>query len=539
MGGSVEPLDTPSYAEAFDLALKAVRGGSAEGPAIETRLAELEVETAKLEAEINAGLREAEEEPLSERRQAALAEKQATLQQLEASEWELWGIQAAQEAARAEIEAAEAVLVADEAELAAAQSELDAYRESLARAEADLEAARARLSDRDSEVASRRRLQDDAYSAAAVAEAQLVQTIEAARADAEAATEAARADAELRAGAMEALAAIAHGFGDRNSNHDVAYHAAHNRAYSDANASNWRREHLRYFVTVVARNAAFAAQAAMLQRLDDLARRAGIEADIDSAFESALSAWVAAWSLAEDQGDVSTKAEIIDRQPLYDDLAYRAAARHVRVIVAEAVPSTQSVASAEAEDIHWAEGGAAYEAFVAARDRISAASADHRGLQHPGTDGIAWNALHAALDILESRAQEEAADIRDRVSQDAADPEADRRVAYAIAAVERTTAAVAEAESNLAGAELAHYEAANEVASRESDAFAWQANADYAEDWWNSAFDAVNRRRARLAELRTEFAELQVPETGFGAPVSLERAQRVTWAAVASVTGCV
>ena len=522
LGDSVEQLDTQEYAEAFDLALEAVRGGSGDGQDIGARLAETSAEIATLEAEIDAEFSEAAGEPLSERRKQALADKQATLTQLWATMAELAAAQAELAAAQAELAAAQAELEAAQEWLAAAQAELDDYRASLASATAELAAARTTRLLLETDVADLSVLRDEAYSAAAAAQNQLEQALDAARVDVEAAAETARADADLQARALEVVATIAGAFGDSNSSGDVAYNAAYNATDN--------RLFLRGTVQNIARDAAYATQAAMSARLDDLARRTGLDANIVSAFESALSAWIAAWHLAEDHGDSDRRAAEMDRQPVYDDIAYRAAARLVRVAVAEAVPAAQSVAAAEAEDVYWAPGGAAHEAFVAARDRISVARVDRRGLWNPGTDQIAWRALHVALDILENQALAEAVEARNRAAQ-AEDPEADQRVVDARAAVERATAVIAQAESNWSNAELAYSDATAVVTSRENDVSWLQNDVDYAEDEWNSALGIVRA-------LEAELAELQIPVTVFSTPVSIGRAQRAAWGAVSSVTGC-
>ena len=528
-GDSAEPLDTPNYAEAFDLALEAVRRGSGDGQDIDARLATLREEIATLEAEINAELADAAGATLSERRQEALAEKRAALNQFWAAETELEAELAAAAAQRA---AFQAELEAAQADLDRAQAELDAYREQLVSAMAELAAATADRSRLGAEVAALSSLRDEAHSAAAAADSQLERALVAARADVETTAEAARADAEVQASALEAVAAIARGFGDSGSTRDdAAYTAAYDPAYAEARRGLSRGDSSDT-AWVIAREAAYASQAAMSQRLDDLAGRAGLDSNIVSAFESSLSAWIAAWPLAGDRGNVSERAAVMDRQPVYDDLAYRAAARLVRVAVAESVPVAQSVAAAETEDVYWVTGGAAYEAFVAARDRISAARVDYRGLVHPGTDGIAWNALHVALDILENRALAEAADARNQASQGVADPETDQRVVNARAGVEQTVAAVAQAESNLSSAEVAHSEASTEEASRENDVLWLQDNANATEAWRDSVADDVK-------DLEAELSRLELRVTVAGSPVSLERAQRAAWAAVASVTGCV
>ena len=531
LGDSVEQLDTQEYAEAFDLALEAVRGASGDGQDIGAWLAETSAEIATLEAEIDAEFREAAGERLSERREQALADKQETLAQLRATMAEMEAAQAELEleAAQAEMAAAQAELEleAAQARLAAAQVELDDYRASLASATAELAAATTTRLLLETDVADLSSLRDEAYSAAAAAQNQLEQALDAARVDVEAAAETARVDADLQARALEAVATIASAFGDSNSSgDDVAYIAAFDTVYNELARSS----RLRATAENIARDAALAAQAAMLVRLDDLARRTGLDANIVSAFESYLSARIAAWNLAEDRGDSDRRAAEMVRQPVYDDIAYRAAARLVRVAVAEAVPSAQSVAAAEAEDVYWAPGGAAHEAFVAARDRISAARVDRRGLVNPGTDEIAWRALHVALDVLENQALAEAVEVRNRATE-TEDPEADRRVVDARAEVERATAVIAQAESNWSNAELAYSNATAVVTSRENDVSWLQSDVDDAEDEWNSALGIVKA-------LESELAELQIRVTFFSAPVSIGRAQRAAWGAVSSVTGC-
>ena len=346
----------------------------------------------------------------------------------------------------------------------------------------------------------------------------------AARVDVEAAAETARADADLQARALEVVATIASAFGDSNSSGDVAY----NFAYNAADDSIYR---LGDTVQNIARDAAYATQAAMLARLDDLVRRTGLDANIVSAFGSALSAWIAAWHLAEDRGNSDRRAAEMDRQPVYDDIAYRAAARLVRVAVAEAVPSAQSVAAAEAEDVYWAPGGAAHEAFVAARDRISVARVDRRGLgesrNRPDLPGqlfmLHWTSWRTKPWQRRWRLETE--------PLKAEDPEADQRVVDARAAVERATAVIAQAESNWSNAELAYSDATAVVTSLENDVSWLQNDVDYAEDEWNSALSIARA-------LEAELAELQIPVTVFSTPVSIGRAQRAAWGAVSSVTGC-
>ena len=254
---------------------------------------------------------------------------------------------------------------------------------------------------------------------------------EEAQEEARAVAAAVRQEAEIRAAVLDSVATIAQAFGDDNDyGSDVAYQAAWQAAYNEAEdtySGEWRSDDVASLVAPwAARDAAFAAQAGLARRLDWVAEQAGLDAEIGDAHEAAMSAWIEAWALAEDpdwdrrinrpwvdEGDANQAAvAVFDRQPAYDDLAYRAATRAARTAVAASVPPSESVAAAEAEDLYWAEGGAAHSAFVAARGRIASVRAGYRGLLHPGTDLIAWSAYHVALDLLESSAQAEAADIR-------------------------------------------------------------------------------------------------------------------------------
>ena len=356
----------------------------------------------------------------------------------------------------------------------------------------------------------------EAAAAAATAEAEAEA---AAYADAEAAAAAARAEAEVQAAVVEAIASISVVVGDADDNRaDVAFQAAREAAYNEAE-DNLDIRHASvaqgaagWIADMAARDAAYAAQAALVVRLDELAERARFMTNITAAHEAAMSAWVAAWPLAEDAdwlrrldlGDFYRLYEeeldrgaglVFDRQPAYDDLAYRAAARAVRSAVADSVPSSESVAASEAEDAHWAVGGSAHRAFVAARDRIAAARAGQRGRFHPGTDLIAWDAYHVALDLLESAALAEAADVRtDAASRAVTDIEADAHVIEARAAVERSEAAVAEA----------------------------QAAIDQAEEAWRAAESVLAEARSALEATRPSY----------------DRAVRAAWKAVATEAGC-
>ncbi len=323
----------------------------------------------------------------------------------------------------------------------------------------------------------------------------------------------------MQAAVVEAIASISVVVGDADDNRaDVAFQAAREAAYNEAE-DNLDIRHASvaqgaagWIADMAARDAAYAAQAALVVRLDELAERARFMTNITAAHEAAMSAWVAAWPLAEDAdwlrrldlGDFYRLYEeeldrgaglVFDRQPAYDDLAYRAAARAVRSAVADSVPSSESVAASEAEDAHWAVGGSAHRAFVAARDRIAAARAGQRGRFHPGTDLIAWDAYHVALDLLESAALAEAADVRtDAASRAVTDIEADAHVIEARAAVERSEAAVAEA----------------------------QAAIDQAEEAWRAAESVLAEARSALEATRPSY----------------DRAVRAAWKAVATEAGC-
>lgn len=353
----------------------------------------------------------------------------------------------------------------------------------------------------------------EAEAAAAAAEAEAEA---AAYADAEQAAAAALAKANMQAAVLEAIASISVAVGEADSYRaDVAFQAAWEPAYNAAedNITYYDDEAAGWIANAAARDAAYAAQAALVVRLDALAERAGLEADLTSAHQAAVSAWISAWALAEDADwvnrlDVSSfyrqyvdefdrASELVfDRQPAYDDLAYRAAARAVRTAVADSVPSSESVAAAEEEDVHWAVGGTAHRAFVAVRDRIATARAPQRGRIHPGTDGIAWDAYHVALDLLESAARAEAADIR----ADAATPrividiESDPRVVQTRTAAERSVAAATEAQAAA-----------------------------------NRAHEAARQAEAELAEAQAALDATRPP---------YDRAVRAAWQAVAAEAGC-
>ena len=325
----------------------------------------------------------------------------------------------------------------------------------------------------------------------------------AAYADAEKAAAAVLEAAESEAAALEAVAAV------KAAASWTAYNAARDSSYDDvldriddqgkttkrgADVIAWR----------VGRDASWAVRAALAARLDALAERAGLAADITAAAQAGLSAWAEAWPRAEDtdwEGRLgqyvhykaaldSAAGFVFDRQAIYDDAAYRAAARAVRVAVADSVPSSESVAAAEAEDVHWAEGGAAHRAFVAARDLIAAARAEQRGRIHPLTDGIARSAYDVALDVLESGALAEAADIRaDAASRAVIDIEADPRVVEARAAAGRSDTAAAEAQTAVTRAQDALWAAESELAEARSALDAARPAHDHAQ---RAAWKAVS-----------------------------------------------
>lgn len=342
-----------------------------------------------------------------------------------------------------------------------------------------------------------------------------------AAADAEAAATRAEVQAAARA-ALEAIAAISVAVGEADSYHaDVAYQAAWESAYDAARDEitthsdhrHYEADAATWIAGLAARDAAYAAQAALVVRLDALAAQAGLEANVTAAHQAAMSAWTTAWALAED-ADWITRLDVpsfveryldefdraaelaVDRQPAYDDLAYRAAARVVRAAAADSVPSSESVAAAEQEDAHWEVGGTAHKAFVAARDRIAAARAPHRGKIHPGTDGIAWDAYHVALDLVETAAQAEAADIRANATTSSLviDIESDPSVVQTRAAAERSAAAAAKA-----AAAASH------------------------------AYNAVHEAEAELAEAQAALDATQPTH---------ERAVRAAWKAIAAEAGC-
>lgn len=333
-----------------------------------------------------------------------------------------------------------------------------------------------------------------------------------AHADAQEAAAAVSEAAALEAAALEAVAAVS--AAAQGAAYSAARGAAHDAAADNIGLGGFSatRRVVELIALMAGHDASWAARAALAVRLDLLAERAGLATDITAAAQAGLSAWVEAWPRAEapdwrrrvnashidaSRAERYTRGAefVFDRQAAYDNAGYRAVARAVRVAVADSVPSSESVAAAEAEDAHWAEGGAAHRAFVAAQNLIAAARAGHTGRIHPGTDEIASNAYDVAIDVLESDALAEAADIRaDAASRPAIDIESDPRVVEARAAAERSDAAAAEAQT---------------AAERAQDAL-WAAESELAET--RSALNA-----ARPAH---------------------DRAQRAAWKAVATEVGC-
>ena len=365
----------------------------------------------------------------------------------------------------------EAASRAAEAEIAASEDAVSEVRVRAEQADSDLEAA---------------------LEAADAAAERAGEAEEAARAAAEEAAVLGQA-ADLEAAAVEAFAAIS------AAAQGAAYWAAHEAAFNDftdyhGNAWEGARKAAGTIAWVAAGDAAVAVRAALVARLGVLAEHdRSVAADMTAAHEADLSAWVDGWSRAEltdwerrigahqrsTMEEYDRAAEFVfDRQAIYDDAAYRATARAVRVAVAESVPALESVAAAEAEDAHWAEGGSAHRAFVAARDLIASARSGHRGRIHPGTDGIASNAYGVAVDILVAAALAEAADIRaDAASAAAVTIEAEASAVEARAAAEQSDAAVAEAQT--AAAEAQDYLRAAEAELAEARAVVDAARPDH------------------------------------------------------------
>ena len=167
--------------------------------------------------------------------------------------------------------------------------------------------------------------------------------------------------------------------------------------------------------------------AALATRVDRLAVEAGLDSDLTGAADDHLSALIDTWPEAEDfdwservdpaiSGNDAAIADqaalfVFDRQESYDLARYQQFIEALRKAVAESVPASVAVAAADAEEQLWAQGSDAWEAFTLAQDRIRRASV--RGRYHPGTDGIAADALFAALDTLRNEAVAKAAALRD------------------------------------------------------------------------------------------------------------------------------
>ena len=200
-------------------------------------------------------------------------------------------------------------------------------------------------------------------------------------------------------------------------------------------------------------------QAALATRLDQLAAEAGLDSDLTGTVDDYITAWVETWPEAEpydwselvdsvirdDYAAIADQAAlfVFDRQESYDQARYRQFIEAVRKAVAETVPASVAVASAEAEEQLWVQGSDAWEAYTRAQDRLKRASV--RGLHHPGTDGIAVDAHLAALDTLRNQAMAKAASLRDsRIEAPGFSPQdiankinTDRRVVEVQTAVEQ------------------------------------------------------------------------------------------------------
>lgn len=95
----------------------------------------------------------------------------------------------------------------------------------------------------------------------------------------------------------------------------------------------------------------------------------------------------------------------------YDKARYQQFIEAVRKAVAERVPASVAVASADGEEQLWVQGSDAWAAYTLTQDRPKRASI--RGTHQPGTDGIANDALLAALDTLRNEAMAKAGSLRD------------------------------------------------------------------------------------------------------------------------------
>ena len=152
------------------------------------------------------------------------------------------------------------------------------------------------------------------------------------------------------------------------------------------------------FYNVVA--ATFAATAL---RLDAMAADAELSSDIRAAYEAWMEDWVEGWAYANTKAWSGYDLEdLFDRADVYFDIGYRESIKAARLAVSESVAAEEAYDAAESEEAEWGPESEARAAFEAAKLRIAAATV--RGYEHPGTDGISWNALATQLDILESTA---------------------------------------------------------------------------------------------------------------------------------------
>lgn len=167
--------------------------------------------------------------------------------------------------------------------------------------------------------------------------------------------------------------------------------------------------------------------AALATRVHRLAVEAGLDSDLTRAADDHISALIDTWPEAADfdwservdpaiSGNYAAIANqaalfVFDRQESYDLARYQQFIEALRKAVAESVPASVAVAAADAEEQLWTQGSDAWEAFTLAQDRLRRASV--RGRYHPGTDGIAADALIAALDTLRNEAIAKAAALRD------------------------------------------------------------------------------------------------------------------------------
>ena len=225
-------------------------------------------------------------------------------------------------------------------------------------------------------------------------------------------------------------------------------------------------------------------QAALATRLDQLAAEAGLDSDLTRTVDDYLTAWIETWPEAEpidwDEVDRAIRDEyaaiadqaalfVFDRQESYDQARYQQFIEAVRKAVAATVPASVAVATAEAEEQLWTQGSDAWEAYTHAQDRLKRASI--RGHHHPGTDGIAVDALLAALDMLSNEAMAKAASLRDsRIEAPGFSPQdiankinTDSRVVEAQAAIEEAQKQLDEVSAQLEETRSGAQQARSEV----------------------------------------------------------------------------